>query len=678
MFRIPSSRFSLFCFLIVALSGRAQSGELVGARWTTPEQVGQVASAPGIIVRYVDGGSVFVSGDVGVSQELRNIGLTVFFSDPTPAGARYFIAEHLHPPLPRQLNVLYWKSTEWALLRLSSEELDAIAAGAEPVFLWPLPDEYAVNGWLRPSWKVAQPTPRRAADSVAELLDRVDAGRLKTYVEHLALIDPAAGSVSGNIRTRFARRPETRESTDYIRDRLAEALGREAVQVLPFKRTPTDSVMYNVEGVLPGTDEDAGYYVVCAHYDAIARRTSGWNWELDPAPGADDNASGVALVLETARVLASQSLPWSVRFIAFSGEELGLWGSLDYATRAKEGDDRVLGVLNFDMIGFNDLSQRLEIVTNPPSLWLAELMVEANSRYDIGLRVDVLEDGSARLSDHAPFWARGYDGILGIENYLPTDPSTYGVVDGLYRINSQYHSVVDMPDSLNWELVERTTRLAVATLGQFGLEDGPPNLVVAPGDISSDPEDNLRVRIGNAGTGRLDTPYRVRVSQCAADSTQCQVVYDVVQTDPLGPGGVHHLSVDWDRWGELLFLLEVDPGNEVAESSETDNQAYQSVRLVPQTQIKVFPNPYKPEDGLLRFSGVPLNATVEIFNLAGELLWRATEDDDEQRRLRARPQDVVWLGISQSRSLVSSGVYLYRIVDEGGSDVDRGKIAVVR
>ena len=668
--------------LLVALPltawGRTQT--LVGALWSTPQQLQQMSADPDLRIRYLDGTSVFVVGGANCTQKLNNIGLTVFLQDEAGAGEDYFIGEHLPPVHAEEMTVLHRKSSDWALVRLSLAGKERLQAAAAPVFLWPLPTEYAIDGWLRaPAAKITQPVSRLPAESVEELVGEVDADRIRSHVEHLALIDPAIGSVSDNLRTRFARRPETRESTDYISDQLADVLGAGAVQVLPFRRTPSDSLMFNVEGVLQGADPDAGYYVVCAHYDAIARRTNGWNWETDPAPGADDNASGVALMLESARVLAAQSLPWSIRFVAFSGEELGLWGSLDYATGVKDRDDRVLGVLNFDMIGFNDLSRRVELVANGPSRWLADLMVSANDRYGIGLRVDVLQDDSARLSDHAPFWARGYDAILGIENYLPTDPSTPGVTDGLYRLNSQYHSVVDVPDSINWELVKQTTQLAVATLGQYGLDDGPPNLVVAAGDLSSDPNDNLRVRIGNAGTTAIEVPYQVRLSQCLEDSSQCQVVYDAVQTEPLGPGGTQYVEIDWDRWGNLVFLVEVDPADEIAESNEADNRAFQSVRLVPQTRVRVFPNPYNPDvDGLLRFSGVPLNSTVQVFNVVGELLWQATEDDDDQRKLRAESQDVLWLGISQSRSLVSSGVYVYRILFENGSEVDRGKIAVVR
>jgi len=665
---------SILLLLSAATSASGQDA-LFGTRWSDPQQLREAAGDPSLTIRYIDSRTLLVNAPENASEYLENIGLTVFFRDRSSAGERYYIAEHLHPALAARVPVLYWKAPDWALVRLSGAELEAIGGGREPVFLWPLPQQYEVGAWLRPAAKAAQPP--AAAAAVSELIEQVDRDRLRVHVERLALLDPEQGSVSGNLRTRYARSPDTRESTDYIRGQLAEVLGEGAVQVLSFRHSPKDSLMFNVEGVLPGTDPDAGYYVICAHYDAIAVRTSGWDWENDPAPGADDNASGVALVLESARLLASQSLPWSVRFVAFSGEELGLWGSLDYAADAVERDDRIIGVLNFDMIGFNDLSQRLELVANTPSRWLADLMVETNARHGIGLRVDVLEDGSARLSDHAPFWARGFDGILGIENYLPTDGSTYGVLDGLYRINSQYHSVVDLPDSLNWDLVRQTTQLAVATLAQYALEDGPANLVVSPGDISTDPDDNLRVRVGNAGIRWIDMPYRVRVSQCQDDSTACVEVYNELQTEPLEPGGVHYVAVEWDRWGELLFHLEVDPGQEIQESNENDNQAFQSVRLVPQTEIKVWPNPYTRE-GLLRFSGVPLKARVEIFTVAGELLWQATEDDDGQRRLGARARDVVWRGISENGLQVSNGVYLYRIIDAAGAEVDHGKIAIVR
>ena len=399
---------------------------------------------------------------------------------------------------------------------------------------------------------------------------------------------------------------------------------------------PSDTTAYNVIGTLAGTDPEAGYYIVCAHYDATGTRSAGgWDWQSDPAPGADDNASGVALVLESAKLLAGQRFPWSILFIAWSGEELGLLGSQAYAVLAADREDPILGVLNFDMIGFNDLQQRLELVTNPGSRWLGDQMASVAERYSIGLNIDLLEDGGARLSDHAPFWSRGYDAILGIENYLPTDSTTYGVREGRYRINSQYHSIVDLPDSLNWELVRRTTQLAVATLAEYGLGEGTPNLAVFTGDLSSDRADDLRVRVSNIGLGTVASSFLVQVSQCALDSSQCEVIHRAKAPEGLAPGASAELRIPWQRFGEMVFLIEVDAEGQIGEVSEADNRVFQRLRLVPQSKIAVFPNPLLIGSGVLRFSGVPLKSAVRVFGPAGELVWEAIEDDDAQRRLGA-------------------------------------------
>jgi len=130
----------------------------------------------------------------------------------------------------------------------------------------------------------------------------------------------------------------------------------------------------------------------------------------------------------------------------------------------------------------------------------------------------------------------------------------------------------------------------------------------------------------------------------------------------------------------MIFLLEVDPQDRIAEVSKGDNRAFQNVRLVPQTGVRVFPNPYRPErDGFLRFSGVPLNATVKIFTLHGDLVWAAREDDSDQRKLKAKPEDILWKGVNQTQNIwVGSGVYVYEIATQAGELVERGKIALVR
>ena len=667
---------------------------LVGLAWTTPQELQAIEAQVGS-VRYVARGIAFVEGDL---RDLSNF--RVLCVDDPEAGDRYYIADHIHWPVPEEAELVYDGGGEWALLRVPEGEIGALYDITH--FFWPLPDKYSINGWLRKSMRVPK-TAQVASPAVAALIAEADAARLQADVEALALKDPALGSVAGNVRSRFAVNPELLESTEYIRGQLATALGEPAVALHSFAigaqrvvsytsrggrfgQAPADTLAYNVIGTLQGTDPDAGYYIICAHYDATGVRTSGgWDWVHDPAPGADDNASGVALVLESARLLAGQRFPWSIRFIAWSGEELGLLGSQAYADLAGARDDKILGVFNFDMIGFNDLKQRLELVTNPGSRWMVEEMGAVAERYEIGLSIDILEDGGARLSDHAPFWARGYDAILGIENYLPTDPRTFGVQEGIYRVNSQYHSTIDVPDSLNWELVRQTTQVAVATLAQYGLGAGLPNLAVFTGDLRGNRDDDLRIRVSNIGLGAVEDDFRVRVSHCALDSTGCEVVYDAQMAAGLAPGSGADLDIPWQRYGEMVFWVEVDPDGAVGEASEADNSAFQRVWLAPQSQIAIFPNPFRPgADDFLRFSGVPLKAQVRIFSPSGELVWEATEDNSLQRRLNARANEVLWRGVNRtgasdlSAPLVGSGVYVYTIHSRDGELLAKDKVAVVR
>ena len=658
-------RLATGAVILCLLAGTGSARELLVLRWSQPSQL--AALDEDLVPRYIATGIAVVEADSAARARVTELGFEIAATGTAGADEDWYLSDHLHFPLPQGQELLYLDRRGWGLSKIG--EADFGRVHDDQIFLYPLPDRYAVDGWVpAPRHKRTAPA---AAAGVEEAIAEVDTDLLREHIERLSLIDPDQGSVEANLRTRFARRPETFESTRYIREQLVAALGDDAVRLQEFTISEGDSVMYNVIGELAGGDPEAGYYIVCAHYDAIGTRSRGWDWRTDPAPGADDNASGVALVLESARVLGGRQFPWSIRFIAWSGEELGLWGSRHYAGESLAGDERILGVLNFDMIGFNDLHDRIELVSNPESLWLVDLLRSANERYGIGLRVDLLEDPYAGLSDHAPFWARGYDAVLGIENYLPTDSTTAGVRGGLYRLNTQYHTVRDLPDSVNWELVAGVTRLTVATLAQFGTGDSLPNLMVSGGDLKGDAEDNLRVRVGNIGAAALEDPFRVRLSRCAHDSTGCRVVFDERRPGPLAAGAVDDISIPWQRYGEMVFLVEVDPEGEIEETSESDNRAFQNVRLVPADDIVVYPNPFdRRRDDYLSFIGLPLFARVQIASLDGELLWTGREEDLKGNEIR-------WLGVNEAGFIVGSGVYIYSIRDEDGELLRRDKIAVL-
>jgi len=117
-----------------------------------------------------------------------------------------------------------------------------------------------------------------------------------------------------------------------------------------MQRLPDGAKVFNVVAVLPGKMPEAAgrrYYVV-GHYDSINGDRAD---PLGEAPGANDDASGVAVVLECARVLAAQNLDATVVFLATGGEEQGLVGARFHARAAADRGERIAGVLSNDIVG---------------------------------------------------------------------------------------------------------------------------------------------------------------------------------------------------------------------------------------------------------------------------------------------------------------------------------------
>jgi Zn-dependent M28 family amino/carboxypeptidase len=114
-------------------------------------------------------------------------------------------------------------------------------------------------------------------------------------------------------------------------------------------RIPVPTVITNVIATLQGTDpSSSAVYVVGAHYDD--RVTDVLDFTSD-APGADRDGSGVAAMLELARVFAQHPAKATIEFVAFGGEEQGLYGSAHFAAQARASLQNIQGALNMDTIG---------------------------------------------------------------------------------------------------------------------------------------------------------------------------------------------------------------------------------------------------------------------------------------------------------------------------------------
>ena len=172
------------------------------------------------------------------------------------------------------------------------------------------------------------------------------------------------------------------------------------------------------------------------------------------APGADDNASGTAAVIEAARIFTQYNSKYTIIYALWDEEEQGLVGSAYYAQQAALAGDSIMGVINMDMIAYdsdNDSVGEIHIRNYANSLSLKDQMVSVNTLYNIGVNT-VIENPGTTASDQASFWYNGYGALLLIEEYYGGD------------FNAYYHSVNDLITHFNQPYYQKMSKLALGTI----------------------------------------------------------------------------------------------------------------------------------------------------------------------------------------------------------------------
>jgi hypothetical protein len=209
------------------------------------------------------------------------------------------------------------------------------------------------------------------------------------------------------------------------------------------------ATMWNVEAVQIGTVHPDSFYVLCGHFDATSEAS------MVSAPGADDNGTGVATVLTAAEILTQHDFEYSIRYICFGGEEQGLRGSQAYASWAAQNSMGIVGVLNFDMMGYWEpgRDKDLEIETNQASQWLAAAITNAANLYTGALYELHVFDG-AWWGDHASFWDNGYAAVNHEEAWDWGDPD----------FNPYYHSTNDLLTHIDADFTVGNIQIGVAAL----------------------------------------------------------------------------------------------------------------------------------------------------------------------------------------------------------------------
>jgi hypothetical protein len=192
----------------------------------------------------------------------------------------------------------------------------------------------------------------------------------------------------------------------------------------------------NVVATLRGTVNPDLVYVVSSHYDSV-----------EAGPGADDDSSGTAALLEAARVLADHPLPATIVFASFTGEEAGLLGSREFVRRAVATKVHVAGALNNDMIGWmND--QRLDNTIRYSNPGIRDIQHAAAMLFTKLITYDALY---FKGTDAVSFYDAYGDVVGGIGSY-PVLGSPH------------YHQASDLLEFENHQLITETSKTTIATL----------------------------------------------------------------------------------------------------------------------------------------------------------------------------------------------------------------------
>ncbi len=262
----------------------------------------------------------------------------------------------------------------------------------------------------------------------------------------------------------------------------------------------------SVIGTIEGQINPEQIVIVIGHLDDMP--SSG------PAPGADDNASGSAMVTALAEVMSEYGYAKTLRFIAVTGEEFGLYGAYHHAAQAAAAGEDIQAVLNGDMIGWEGdgipATEDMDINYNTGSAWLGALMTQVAADYPTGAVVNAFECNSMAYSDHWPFWQRGWSAVCGI-----TDNQGFCGQDGDYPYYHTSNDTIANCGSGAPAFMASGLRLYLATAGH--LADPLCLLTEAPTGVSAVPNGDNRVDLGwsSAGSG-LSYEIRRAPGGCAA------------------------------------------------------------------------------------------------------------------------------------------------------------------
>ncbi|MBK0381976.1 M20/M25/M40 family metallo-hydrolase [Pedobacter sp. SD-b] len=281
------------------------------------------------------------------------------------------------------------------------------------------------------------------------------------------------------------------------------------VQPADGRRMPYPLEMKNVLATLPGNNPtDNRVFIVSGHYDS---RATAANDSTSTAPGAVDDASGTATVMELARVMSKQKYNATIIFMAAVGEEQGLFGSTHLAKRAKEEDWNVAAMITNDIVG-NTYGEQTDLKDNrsvrvfsegvpatetkqdaairnavggendSPAREFARYVKEVAERYvdQLDVRLIYRKDRYLRGGDHIPFSEEGYPAV----RFTEMNENFNRQHQDVRKENGVDYG--DLPDFADYNYIQKVCRMNLAVLANIAKAPAKPlNVGIVTSDLTN-------------------------------------------------------------------------------------------------------------------------------------------------------------------------------------------------
>ncbi|HMG36773.1 MAG TPA: M28 family metallopeptidase [Blastocatellia bacterium] len=356
----------------------------------------------------------------------------------------------------------------------------------------------------------------------------------------------------------------------------------------PVARVPKPTQLVNVVATLPGKQPESKdrIYVMSGHYDSCVCNKDVLD-ATSTAPGANDDGSGTAAVMETARVMSRYEFDATIVFMTVAAEEQGLLGATHWAEIARQKNLNIGGMFTNDIIGssraedghVDDKHVRVfaEGVTPPreinsefrqliqtggendtPTRQLARFIKETGEKYVPGFNVTIIyrRDRYLRGGDHSPFLDRGYPAVRFTE---PNEDYKHQHQEVRKVEGVQYG---DLPEFVDPKYIAQVARVNAASLAALALAPAPPG--------------NVEVE-----TVRLENDTTLR---WAANREPDIAGYEIVWRETTAP-----------LWQSSLFTGNVTRYTVKAMSKDNYLFGVRAVDKDGNTSVAVYPKPYRPQ-----------------------------------------------------------------------------------